>query len=65
MDVGYQGAPMKTFIHIAVIRSKSTAGAMNPASVQLLCLSVQAACEKVVEMKQKAGGGKKNPESLI
>lgn len=57
---------MKTFIHIAVIliTSKSTAGAMNPASVQPLCFSVRAACEKVVEIKQKAGG-RRNPESLI
>lgn len=29
-----------------------------------LCLSVCAACEKIVEMKQKTGGGR-NPESLI
>lgn len=66
MDIGYREAPPKTFINIAaiLIRSKSTAGAMNPASVQPLCLSVSAACEKIVEMKQKTGGGR-NPESLI
>lgn len=61
---GIPGSSKTPPIHIAAIpiTSSGTAGAMNPASVQPL--SVSAACEKVVEMKQETGGGR-NPASLI